>query len=174
MGALGAPDTLQQMGNSFFASVCLLQLPRAFLCQKHSVSICSAAINQRDAHMSMGWHWAPWDWGLGCSEAPEAMLGPGTWLIYFLAFQCDAQCPQLSGVPGRSSRSLTSPGCLPALQSQQSKQRLLCTQGAVPEHPKAWLGAGVAAECPRIVPGSQCSCSQPGREPEGSQNPCTL
>lgn len=62
-GALGAPGTLQLTGDSLLAPACPLRLPRAFLCQKHSVSICSAAINQRDAHTSTGRRWAPRDQG---------------------------------------------------------------------------------------------------------------
>lgn len=164
---------LAQWSDSPAAPAHPLLFPRAFLCQKHSVSICSAAINQRDAHTSTGQPCAPWDQGAArclrqCS-APER----GSFIPV---------CPQLGGVPAGSS--LNSLGCLGPLGPEQSNQGPLCTHVQSPGSPGlAGSDTGAAAlavdkevPCPwtmSVCPRS--SCSKPGKEPgRSSQNPCPL
>lgn len=143
-GALGAPGTLQLTGDSLLAPACPLQLPRAFLCQKHSVSICSAAINQRDAHTSTGRRWAPQD--QGAARCLRQCSGPERDSFISQCFSAKPSAHRSGGgvgggwgVPGHTGGSLSSPGCLAPLQPEQSKQGLLRTLRVVPEGPQGWL-----------------------------------
>lgn len=164
---------LELTDDSLVVPAHLLRFPRAFLCQKHSVSICSAAINQRDAHTSMGQPCALWDQGAArCLRQCSAPEG-GSFISYLPTAWWDSrwQFSELLGLSGSSRTRGEQPGtplhpCV------------------VPEGPQDWLGSDMDATAlvvdkvvprPWTMPGCPCSsCSNPARSEGGAALLCLL
>lgn len=106
-----------------------LLFPRAFLCQKHSVSICSAAINQKDTYRSTGQTCAPWDQGaercLRQCSAPEC--GSFIFCLPTAWWGSRWQFSELLGLSG-------------SFRSRAEQPETPLHPCVVPEGPQDWLG----------------------------------
>lgn len=174
VGALQAPGTMELTGDSLVVPARPLLFPRAFLCQKYSVSICSAAINQWDAHTSTGQPCVPWDQGAArclrqCS-APECgsfiSCLPTAW------WGSRWQFSELLGLSGSFRTRAEQPGTLlhPCVVPEGLRDCLRSDMDATA------LVVDEVVPCPCPMPGCPCSsCSNPGKEPgRSSENPCPL